>query len=70
MVDADIGTLETAEEALDLVGVRAVLGAVSGRVVHPLHLIQADEVVVARVLKRFAICRNRQESQTRVETKS
>jgi hypothetical protein len=50
VVDADIGALHTREEALDLVGVRAVLGLVGLGVVHPLQLVQPDQVVVAGVL--------------------
>jgi hypothetical protein len=52
VVDADVGALHPQEEALDLVGVRAVPRLVSLRVVDTLQLVQSGQIVVAGVLVR------------------
>lgn len=43
MIDADIGPLDPREEALDLVGVRAIVGLIGLRVVDALQLVQASQ---------------------------
>ena len=50
VVDADVGPLDAAEEALDVVRVHAALCLVFLAVVHPEQLLQAGEVVVREVL--------------------
>lgn len=41
MVDTDVGSLDTAEETLDVIGVHAVLGLVFLAVIDALELLQA-----------------------------
>jgi hypothetical protein len=50
MVDTDIGPLDVGEEALDVIGVHAVLGLVFPAVVDALEFLQALQIVVAEVL--------------------
>jgi hypothetical protein len=52
VVDADVGALHPREEALDLVGVRAVLRLLSLRMVDTLQLVQSSQIVVAGVFVR------------------
>lgn len=56
MVDADVGPLDPREEALDLIGVCAIVGLIGLRVVDALQLVQASQVVIAAVLVREDRC--------------